>query len=288
MARPITFELRDRVVLITGGASGIGLDAGRRAAARGARVAVVDLDGDEAARAAQSMGERAAGFAADVTDRAALAAAIDDVLERFGAIDAVVASAGVAPPTSTILGTDAEAWERVVDVNLGGVYKTVKLTLPHVVARQGHVLLIASVYAFAPGVLASPYAASKAAVEALGRALRVELAPHGATAGVAYFGYIDTPLVRRAFEDPIASAHRDTLPGFIGRPLPVGRAGAAIIRGLEHRKARVMVPRYVPVMAALRGALPAMDAAMRRDARTLDAVREADARDAAKLTPAPS
>jgi len=279
MARPIAFDLRDRVVLVTGGARGIGLDAGRRLAARGAQVAVLDVDGDAAARAASAIGERAADFAVDVTDRDALAAAVEAVLARFGQIDAVVANAGVAPPTGTILGVDAGAWERVVEVNLHGVYRTVKATLPHVVARRGHVLVIASVYAMSNGAMASPYAVSKAAVEALGRALRVELAPYGATAGVAYFGFIDTQLVRDAYADPVAAQLRTLLPKWIAKPLPVGRAGAAIVRGLERRAARVMVPRYVPALAAVRGLLPVtVDLQLARDARVHRAIGECDAR----------
>jgi NAD(P)-dependent dehydrogenase (short-subunit alcohol dehydrogenase family) len=166
----------------------------------------------------------------------------------------------------------------VLEVNLHGVYRTVKLTLPHVVARRGHVLVVASVYAFANGALASPYAVSKAAVEALGRALRVELAPHGASAGVAYFGFIDTKLVRDAFDDPITQGLREGLPGFIAKPLPVGRAGSAVVRGLERRSARVMVPRYVPVLQVLRGLLPfTLDRQVAGDERTLAALQAADA-----------
>jgi NAD(P)-dependent dehydrogenase (short-subunit alcohol dehydrogenase family) len=269
-------------VLITGAARGIGLDAARRVVAKGGRVALVDVDGDAVARQADALGEQAAAFTADVTDRDALAAAVEAAEERFGGLDAVVANAGVAPPPGTILSIDQDAFERVLEINLTGVYRTVKATLPHIVARNGHVLVVASAYAFANGVLASPYAASKAAVEQLGRALRVELAPHGATAGVAYFGFIDTDLVRDAFESPIAHGARNAMPGFIRKPLPVGRAGAAIVRGLEQRSARVMVPRYVPIASALRGLLgPAMDAGMARDRRLVQAILAADAKTSA-------
>jgi NAD(P)-dependent dehydrogenase (short-subunit alcohol dehydrogenase family) len=271
-------DLRDRVVLITGAARGIGLDTARRAVAKGARVALLDVDADGVARQAEALGERAAAFPADVTDRAALAASVEAAVARFGGLDAVVANAGVAPPPGTILSIDADAFERVLEINLNGVYRSVKATLPHVVARRGHVLVVASAYAFANGALASPYAVSKAAVEQLGRALRVELAPHGATAGVAYFGFIDTDMVRDAFENSVSAGARDAMPGFIRRPLPVGRAGAAIVRGLERRSARVMVPRYVPVASALRGLLAlAMDPAMPREPRVRAAILAADA-----------
>ena len=278
MPRPPALDHRDRVLLVTGGARGIGLDTARRAAGKGARVALLDVDGDEAARAAEAIGPRARAWTADVSDRDRLDAVVDEVAGAFGGIDVVLANAGVAPPTGTILSVDADIWERVLEINLGGVYRTVKATLPHVVARRGHVLVVASVYAFANGVLASPYAVSKAGVEALGRALRAELGPHGATAGVAYFGFIDTKLVRDAFEDPITQGIREGLPGFISRPLPVGRAGAAVVRGLERRSARVMVPRWVPAMQVLRGLLPfTLDRQMGDDERLQTALAAADA-----------
>ena len=278
MSRPAALDLHDRVLLVTGGARGIGLDAARRAAGKGARIALLDVDGEEAARAAQAIGPRARAWAADVTDRERLEAVVDEVAGALGGIDLVVANAGVAPPPGTILSVDADDWERVLEINLSGVYRTVKATLPHVVDRRGHVLVVASVYAFANGVLASPYAVSKAGVEALGRALRAELAPHGASAGVAYFGFIDTRLVRDAFDDPITQGIREGLPGFIARPLPVGRAGAAVVRGLERRSARVMVPRYVPALQVLRGLLPfTLDRQMAGDERLQAALRAADA-----------
>src|SRR6478609_2774589 len=87
---------------------------------------------------------------------------------------------------------------------LMGVYRTVEAALPEIVRRRGHVVVISSIYAFTNGAGAVPYAMSKAAVEQFGRALRTELAQHGASASVAYFGFIDTELLRRAIDaDPL-------------------------------------------------------------------------------------
>src|SRR4051794_35305470 len=91
---------------------------------------------------------------------------------------------------------DPDVFERVIEVNLLGVWRTVRAALPQVVARQGHVVVVASIYALANGMGTAPYAMAKAGVEQLGRALRVELVQHGASASVAYFGFIDS--VRRA------------------------------------------------------------------------------------------
>ena len=99
----------------------------------------------------------------------------------------------------------AESFDRVLDVNLMGVARTVEAALPEIVRRGGHVVVVASIYAFINGVGAIAYAMSKAGVEQLGRALRVELAQHGASASVAYFGFIDTEMVHRAIDaDPLA------------------------------------------------------------------------------------
>ena len=96
-----------------------------------------------------------------------------------------MANAGIAPPPATMLGMDSAVFDRVIDVNLGGVIKTIRACLPQIVQRRGQLVLVASIYAFTNGALQSPYAAAKAGVEQLGRALRVELAPHGASASGA-------------------------------------------------------------------------------------------------------
>ena len=137
-------------------------------------------------------------------------------------------------------------------------------------------LLVASVYAAVNGVLAAPYAVSKAAVEALGRALRVELAQHGASAGVAYFGFIDTAMVREAFARPVIQELMPSLPEALRRPVPVGRAGEAIVRGIEGRSARVTVPGWVAPLLAVRGLSPAFDRRLLGDRHVRAAIARAE------------
>jgi NAD(P)-dependent dehydrogenase (short-subunit alcohol dehydrogenase family) len=209
-------------VLLTGGAHGIGLDAARRLHARGARAVLADLDGEAAERQAAALGDgRALGLQVDVVDRAGVAGAVAAAVARFGGLDVVVANAGIEPDVQTVFAQHSERFDRVLAVNFDGVRHTVEAALPQIVARRGHVVVIASIYAFFTGVLAAPYAMSKAAVEAYGRALRVELAPHGATAGVAYFGFIDTALVERSFAQRPVEMLRHTMPAFITAPKPV-------------------------------------------------------------------
>src|ERR1700694_2582425 len=208
------FELAGKVALVTGGARGIGFATARALIARGASVAIVDLEETEATGAAARVHDsKAIGIAADVTDRGAMQRAVAATVEHFGGLDVVVANAGIASRVATFRATSSETFERVLDVNLLGVCRTVDAALPEIVRRKGHVVVISSIYAFTNGIGAVPYAMSKAAVEQFGRALRAELVQHGASASVAYFGFIDTEMVHRALDtDPLADAMLETLP----------------------------------------------------------------------------
>ncbi|HVS41485.1 MAG TPA: short-chain dehydrogenase/reductase [Candidatus Dormibacteraeota bacterium] len=286
MTRPV-FDVDGKVVLVTGGARGIGHDTACRLALRGARLALLDIDGPAAERAAAAIGPGAIALAVDVSDAAAMADAVATVVERLGGIDVVIANAGIEPPPATMLSVDPAQFDRVLAVNLHGVWNTVKATLPHVVARRGHVVVVASAYAFMNGAMAAPYAISKAAVEQLGRALRSELAPHGATAGVAYFGFIDTDLTRRAFASEVVGAARRALPGWLTRPIEVGRAGEAIARGIERRSARMTAPGWVAPASVLRGVIAGLDGLMTRDRRMHAAIHLAESSKPAVAEPAP-
>ena len=240
MARE-TWPVRGKTVLITGAARGIGAESARRLAARGAKLSLVGLEPDMLEQVASECGD-AAWFEADVTDRDALQAAVDGTVERFGGIDVVMANAGIGAG-GTVRTMDPDAWERVIEVNLLGVYRTVRACLPHVIERRGYVLPVASVAAavHTPGM--SAYAASKAGVEALGNSLRGEVAHLGTKVGVAYFSWIDTEMVRGADENPATKFMRSKLRGPAGKTYPVSEAGEAVADGIEQRARRVIVPR---------------------------------------------
>jgi NAD(P)-dependent dehydrogenase (short-subunit alcohol dehydrogenase family) len=275
------FDLRGKTALVTGCARGIGFETARALLARGASVAIVDLHLEDAERAASQLDEsRTLALSADVTDRAAMQRAVAAASERFGGLDVVVANAGIAATVATVRAAPSESFERVLDVNLMGVYRTVDAALPQIVERRGHLVLISSVYAFVNGSGEVAYAMAKAGVEQLGRALRVELAPHGAGASVAYFGFIDTEMVRRALDqDPLADRMFESLPRPLRKRLAPAVAGEAIARGIERRQARIIRPRRWAVVSALRGILgPLSDAALVRDEKAQSLVRDLDAR----------
>lgn len=275
------YDLKGKVALVTGAARGIGHATARALVARGASVVIVDLDQEACTRAAAEIHDaRAFGVACDVTDRSAMQRAVAAAVERFGALDVVVANAGIASRVATFRATPSETFERVLDVNLLGVCRTVDAALPEIVRRGGHVVVVSSIYAFTNGVGAVPYAMSKAAVEQFGRALRLELVPHGASASVAYFGFIDTEMVHRAIDsDPLATEMLETFPKLLHKRLQPSAAGEAIVRGIERRQARIIRPRRWTAMSVLRGVLgPLTDARAERDQRALALLRQLDAR----------
>ncbi len=244
-ARPGRIDLADRVVVITGGAKGIGAAVARGAHARGARVALLDVDGTAARATALTLGERAIGVACDITDTESLDAAVAAVLDRFGRIDVVLANAGIAPPSRSVADIDPADFERTIEINLLGQWRTARAVLPALTESGGHLLFVSSIYAFFNGVLNASYAMSKAGVEQLSRALRAELAHTGATAGVAYLGFVRTDLVDEVFAQHQVATFRKSLPGFLTRPISADDAAAALLAGIESRAARVTAPAWV-------------------------------------------
>ncbi|MET0191149.1 MAG: short-chain dehydrogenase/reductase [Pseudonocardia sediminis] len=268
-----------RTVLITGAAGGIGTATARALHARGARVVLTDRTRDDVAPLAAELGSRALAVAADVTDHDSVRAAVDAAVAEFGSLDVVFANAGIAGRPSTVAAGDPDEFERVVDVDLLGVWRTVRAALPHVIAARGYVLCCASIYGFVNGVVNTPYAMSKAGVEQLGRALRVELAIHGASAGVLAPGWIRTPIADVAFGgDPLVSAlRRRAYPGPLGNAISPDRVATAVVRGIEGRAARIVVPRRWAPVSALRGLVnPVLDGWLERDATIQDAIRKLD------------
>lgn len=243
--------MHGNAVLITGGARGIGAAAAREVARRGASVALVGLEGEELERTAASCGPNAAAFEADVTDTDALAAAVEGAVDRFGGLDAVVANAGIAG-AGPILHVDPAAFERVIEVNLLGVYRTISATLPHIVERKGYILPVASVAAaiWSPGMAA--YNTSKAGVEALARTLGMEVEHLGVAVGCAYFSWIDTDLVRSADTHPATTGVREKLPGPLRKTYSVEEAGAAVADGIVSRAPTVCVPNWYRAILAAR------------------------------------
>ena len=136
--------------------------------------------------------------------------------------------------------------------------------------------MISSLYAIVNGALSAPYAMSKTAVEALGRSLRVELADTEVDVGIAYFGFIDTKLLRDANERPGIAELRRSVPSFITNVVPVGSAGAAIADGVAERATRITAPRWMRLTLPLRGLIQYLDGTMVKDRNVRSAINTAE------------
>lgn len=242
-----------KTVLITGSARGIGWETAKRLHAGGAKISLVGLEPELLAERVATLGEeRAVWFEADVTNVEQLQAGVDGTVAKFGGIDVAIANAGVHY-VGSFNDAPLEQIERELEINLFGVVRTDKVVLPELVKSGGYLLNIASLAAAAHAPLMSAYASSKAGVEALTNAIRVEMAPQGVAVGTAYFGFIDTDMVRDAFSDDSSQTLWPLMPGFIRKTVTVDHAVDAIERAVLKRSDRTWAPKYVGGVLASRG-----------------------------------
>jgi NAD(P)-dependent dehydrogenase (short-subunit alcohol dehydrogenase family) len=237
-------------ILITGAARGIGAETARKLAAKGHRLALLGLEGELLESVASSTG--ATAYEVDVCDRDALRAAVAEAVTELGGLDVAMANAGVASG-GTVLAMDPDMWEKVVQINLFGVYRTIHAALPHLVESRGYALPVASVAAIAHAPLMSAYCASKAGVEAFADSLRVEVAHHGVDVGCAYFSWIDTEMVRGSDRISAFEKMRSTLKPPFNKTYPVSVAADAVVRGIEKRSKRVCGPGWIKAIQPWRG-----------------------------------
>jgi NAD(P)-dependent dehydrogenase (short-subunit alcohol dehydrogenase family) len=231
-----------KTVLITGGARGIGRATAAELARRGWTPILADID------AADDV------IAMDVLDPAACEQAVATVLERHGRLDAVWANAGIASFGPLAL-TDPDAWERTIEVNLLGVFRTVRAALPAVIEARGYVAVTASLASFAQAPGMSSYSASKAGVEAMCNSLRLELAHHGVDVATIHPTWIDTDMVREANQELRAYQRlRAVMRPPFKKSYPVERAAKDIADGFDKRARRICTPPFVRIAHVLRAA----------------------------------
>lgn len=247
--------IHSQVVFITGGAHGIGAEVARRLHAKGAKLVLTDLDEAGLNKLADDLGDRVLTAVADVRDLSVMQSVVAQATERFGGIDTVVANAGIASYGS-VLNVDPETFKRVIDVDVVGVFNTVRAALPSVIERRGYVLIVSSLAAFTPLAGMASYDAAKAGVEHFASALRQEVAYQGVEVGSAHMGWIDTPLVRDtkadlgAFGEMLAK-----LPWPLNKTTSVDKCVDAFVAGIEGRRRRVYCPGWVGVFRWLKPVL---------------------------------
>ena len=194
----------NRIAIVTGGASGIGLAISERFAADGIAVAVFDRNADAGQKAAatiEAAGGTAVGITVDVTDRARIDAAVADVCARLGPPTVLVNNAGL-DYFGSFLKVDIDDWRRILEINLTGTFQCCQAVIPHMLdAGWGRIVNISSSSAQGGTPYMAPYVSAKAGVIGLTKALALEFGPKGVTVNTIPPGFIDTPMLRAASED---------------------------------------------------------------------------------------
>jgi short-subunit dehydrogenase len=252
--------LEGAVTLLTGAAGGIGAELSRVVSERGAEVVLTDRDPDRLAE----VGARVPGSeqaVLDVTDADACRRTVDDVLERHGRLDVVIAGAGIG-----VAGDAHEiplaSWRASVEVNLMGTVNVVHAAYPHLVAAgRGRLGLIASLSGLVPTPLLAPYSTTKHALVGLGLALRTEAAVHGVTVTTLCPGPVDTALLDQAAPPDLEAVARPPDPRryltrLAGRPMKPAAFAEAAVSAVERGRALVVVPGRSRAVALLQRLAP--------------------------------
>jgi NAD(P)-dependent dehydrogenase (short-subunit alcohol dehydrogenase family) len=197
-----------RHALVTGAGTGIGEAVSRQLHTDGYRVSLVGRRPEPLAALSASLGENAYAITGDVTDRSSISSAFTSARERFGSIEILVNSAGMAP-TAPFHRVDFADWQRTMDVNVNGVFHCSQIALEDMLgAGWGRIINIASVASLRGFPYVSGYCASKHAVLGMTRALALEVAMQGVTVNAICPGYVDTDIVRAAISEIVAKTGR--------------------------------------------------------------------------------
>lgn len=253
----MSYSLEGQVAVVTGAARGVGELLARKLSARGANVALVGLEPEQLKDVAGRLHTECDWWYADVTDHQAMARVAEEVKERFGKVDIVVANAGVASG-GPFVDSDPEAWRRVIEVNLVGGAVTARAFLPVLMESRGYFLQIASLAAITPAPMMSAYCASKSGVEAFAHCLRAEVGYKGVRVGVGYLSWTDTDMVRGADQNDVMRELRQRLPWPANRTYPLGPAVDRIVAGIERRSVHVYAQWWLRGMQSVRGYLPGL------------------------------
>lgn len=273
------YDLAGKTVLITGSTGGLGSAVATALRARGARLALLDLDAGLAQQQAAALGpeEVAQGWAADVRDLESLTAAVDAAAAHFGGIDVVIANAGVGAmsPMETI---EPAAWERIIDINLNGVWRTFRAALPYVKESGGYLLAVSSMAAFVHSPLNGPYVASKAGVWALCDATRLELRHHGVGVGSIHPTFFRTPMMDDVHNDPAGSILWGGNTSGLWKMIPLETVVDSVVTGIEKRSALIVPTRANALVARIPGLVrPIVDRIGFRGSSIPDAMAQASA-----------
>lgn len=262
-SRGATAPLEGRVAVVTGAARGVGEALARQLSELGMRVALLGREETTLSEAASSLPNPNIFVEADVTDRTALDTAAGRVEAELGPASVVVANAGIAAG-GPFARTDADLWQRVVDVNLIGAANTARAFLPQLTRTRGYFLQIASTAAFSAAPLMSAYCASKAGAESFAQALRGEVEPDGVTVGIAYLHWTGTDMITGLDDHPVLNALRRNQPPFARRVHPPAQVADRLAAGIARRAHHVYAPAWLRWCQPLRPLFPPVVSRMAR------------------------
>ncbi|MEU7738420.1 SDR family oxidoreductase [Streptomyces griseus] len=259
--------LHGRVAVVTGAARGVGEALARSLSDAGMHVALLGRERATLRETAASLSGPSICVECDITDRTALADAARRVETGLGPASVVVANAGIAV-SGPFDRTDAELWQRVIDVNLTGSADTARAFLPQLTATRGYFLQIASTAAFGAAPMMSAYCASKAGAESFALALRGEVEPDGVRVGIAYLHWTGTDMLTGIDDDPVLEALRRNQPRPARRVHSSAQVAQWLTRGIARRSRNIYAPPWLRWCQPLRPLFPALVArAARRELR---------------------
>ena len=280
------YDLNGKVALSTGATGGIGAASARALYQQGASLVLTDLSRQALdSLAAEFDAERVLALPLDVTDAVASKAVVQQTVERFGRLDIAFANAGIAwrNTPATIASCDEAEFEKIIDVDLFGVWRTIRAALPEIQRNHGQIVITSSIYSFVNGMVNAPYAASKAAVEMLGRALRAELAGTGASASVLYPGWTATPIADLAFGGHATASEliESAFPAVLRKQVQPEEIATALVAGLATRSASIIAPARWKPLSMLRGVMSQLsDALLERSTKIQRLVRNIESNQA--------
>lgn len=248
------YDLAGRTVAMTGSTGGLGAAVAQALRERGANLALLDLNqGAVNAQAADLGGDTVArGWVADVRDLDSLQSAMSEAAEHFGRLDVVIANAGIdtMAPLATI---DPAAFERVIDINLNGVWRTFRAGLPFVQEHRGYLLAISSMAAFVHSPLQGSYTASKAGIWALCDSTRLELRHLGVGVGSIHPTFFRTPMMDTAVADPAGNTLWGGNEKGLWKFMPREQVVADVVAGIERRADIVISPKANTLIGKMPG-----------------------------------
>ncbi|MFN4327437.1 MAG: SDR family NAD(P)-dependent oxidoreductase [Limnobacter sp.] len=236
------YSLNGRTVLITGSTGGLGAAVATELRARGANLALLDLNGEQVMAQAATLGSEsvAYGWAVDVRKLESVQAAVDAAASHFGGIDVVIANAGITS-MAPLESHDPALFERVIDINLNGVWRTFRAALPYIKQSKGYLLGVSSMGAFVHSPLQGPYVASKAGVWALCDATRLEVRHYGVEVGSLHPTFFKTPMMDEVHADPAGHTLWGGNKKGLWKMIPLETVVESVVSGIE-RRAKIIVP----------------------------------------------